>query len=89
MESKFGNLSKMDTIPSTLPADPGGKKAYVENAKALNSNARGLSDLEFTKVMSIKTPRRCGTNSLASMKEMKRSRRLSPKPLESSLNVSR
>ena len=37
--------------PSTLPIDPEERKAYIGNAKALNSITSGISDSKFTKVM--------------------------------------
>lgn len=41
-------------IPYPLPTDLDGKKAYVENKKALNSIASGLPNSKFTKVMGIR-----------------------------------
>jgi len=37
--------------PSTLPTDQDERKAYIANAKALNSITSGITDSEFTKVM--------------------------------------
>ena len=39
------------TTPSTLPIDQDERKAYVANAKALNSITSRITDSEFTKVM--------------------------------------
>ena len=38
-------------IPPTLPIDQDERKAYIANAKALNSITNGITDSEFTKVM--------------------------------------
>ena len=38
-------------MTSTLPTDPDERKAYIPNAKALNSITSGITDSEFTKVM--------------------------------------
>eukprot|EP00253_Pinus_taeda_P020580 PITA_20580 len=38
-------------IPATLPTDQEERKAYIANAKALNSITSGITDSEFTKVM--------------------------------------
>eukprot|EP00253_Pinus_taeda_P031626 PITA_31626 len=38
-------------IPPTLPIDQDERKAYIANAKALNSITSGITDFEFTRVM--------------------------------------
>ena len=37
--------------PASLPNDLDERKAYIANAKALNSITSGITDSEFTKVM--------------------------------------
>lgn len=39
------------TTPSTLPTNQDERKAYIANAKALNSITSGIIDSEFIKVM--------------------------------------
>ncbi len=38
-------------MTSTLPTDPDERKAYIANAKAMNSITSGITDSEFTKSM--------------------------------------
>eukprot|EP00253_Pinus_taeda_P021467 PITA_21467 len=38
-------------MTSTLPTDPDERKAYIANAKAMNSITSGITDSEFTKIM--------------------------------------
>jgi len=40
-------------IPSTHPTDQDERKAYVANAKALNSITSGITNFEFRKVMNF------------------------------------
>lgn len=76
-------------IPYPLPTDLNEKKAYVANAKALNSTTSVLSELEFPKVMNIKTSKEMWDKLISIMKEMIKSRRQRSKSLESSLKVSK
>ena len=43
------------TFPSATPTDTAGKKQYETNAKAINTLLGSLSQLEFIKVMQLKT----------------------------------
>ena len=43
------------TFPSATPTDPAGKKQYETNAKVVNTLLGSLSQLEFIKVMQLKS----------------------------------
>ena len=45
------------TFPSAIPTDAAGKKQYETNAKAVNTLLGSLSQLEFVKVMQLKSPK--------------------------------
>ena len=43
------------TFPTTIPTDAAGKNKYEANAKVFNTLLRSLSQLEFVKVMQLKS----------------------------------